>query len=160
MKMEVWKPTVTADAVSLSQSQWLILTGCYENRRKCYGVSEWNLLRSAINEIKKSLEVTEISFNTFLMGNYCDSRNKPSRLKIESIPITSFAWSSEKKMLWEQGNGNLMKTSLFASISAMPCWEAALTFSNTQKSLCLTDRTGDKKDIKRLAFQYVRGMMI
>lgn len=37
----------------------------------------------------------------------------------------------------------------------MPCWEAALTFSNTQKSLCLTDRTGDKKDTKHLAFQYL-----
>lgn len=29
-----------------------------------------DLLHSAINQIKKSTEVTEISFNTFLMSNY------------------------------------------------------------------------------------------
>lgn len=57
----------------------------------------------------------------------------------------SFAWSSKMRMLWEQENESLMKTSLFNSVSEMPCWEAALSFSSTQKPLCLTDRTGDKK---------------
>lgn len=72
--MEVQKITIRADALSLSLSQCLVLTGYYGSRRNCYGVYTHtcisvNLLHSAINQIKKSIEVTEISFNTFLMGN-------------------------------------------------------------------------------------------
>lgn len=63
-----------------------------------------------------------------------DSRNKASRLKIESI--LSLAWSSKMKMLWEQETGSLIKTSLFASLCLKCHAEKQHFLSPAHRNLC------------------------
>lgn len=63
-----------------------------------------------------------------------DSRNKASRLKIESI--LSLAWSSKMKMLWEQETRSLIKTSLFASLSLKCHAEKQHFLSPAHRNLC------------------------